>query len=263
MKVTAVPLNSDNYGFVVVDEASKELLIIDVSGQPDEIMRAIAAEEESMGTKLNFTRILSTHHHWDHSGGNDKMKEYVPGVKIYGGRIDNCEGTTHSVEDGEDINDFGTNIRIKCIWTPGHTKGHICYYFEQGDQRMVFTGDILFIAGVGKFFEGTAAEVYPGLEKLKALPDDTLVYCAHEYTLSNYKFALSIDPDNTALIELNKQAQVKRDNGEFTIPSTIAQEKATNPFLRVTEPFIEAHFPEAKGDAIALLQAVREAKNNF
>jgi hydroxyacylglutathione hydrolase len=125
----------------------------------------------------------------------------IPGLEVYGHEVDQCEGCTRFVSDGEEFN--FDDIVIRCIHTPGHTQGHICYYLTTGDQKVVFTGDILFNGGAGRFFEGNAQDVYGGFQKLVALPQDTAVYCGHEYTLSNYRFALSIDGDNLDLVEVN------------------------------------------------------------
>ena len=143
--------------------------------------------------------------------------------------------------------------------------GHISYYCEHNDQRLVFTGDCLFVGGAGRFFEGTATDMYPALyEKLAKLPSDTLVYCGHEYTLSNYKFALSIDGDNADLIEANEKAVKLREEGKPTIPSTIDVEIKTNPFMRVHSSNIQKNLGfNSDSDLIAVLAAVREAKNNF
>jgi hydroxyacylglutathione hydrolase len=181
-------------------------------------------------------------------------------IDIVGSPVDNVEGCTKFVSDGEII--YLDDIKITCLLTPGHTMGHVCYFVQHEDKSVVFTGDILFVGGVGKFFEGTASDMYEALGKLTALPRDTEVYCGHEYTLSNYRFALSIDGSNTDLIEANEKMSALRQESKCTVPSTIEQEIRTNPFLRVTAPDISRHFPECSG-AVELLGAVREAKNSF
>jgi hydroxyacylglutathione hydrolase len=183
-------------------------------------------------------------------------------AEILGSKKDEVEGCTKYVEDGEEIRFH--DITIQCLLTPGHTMGHICYFCQDGEQLCVFSGDTLFNGGVGKFFEGTAEDMHGSLQKLIRLPGNTLVYCGHEYTLSNYRFALSVDPENADLIAANNEARVLREEGKFTVPSTIQKELATNPFLRVLTPSIRAHFPALpQDDPIALLGAVREAKNKF
>lgn len=256
MRIEIIPLNSDNYGYLVIDEKSNNCMVVDVSSQPDIILDA--AKQHN----VNITTVLTTHHHWDHAGGNNAVKAAVPSVEIIGGEIDNVEGCTRFVKDGEEWT-YGDGIKVRCIHTPGHTNGHISYFVEHGDHRAVFTGDCLFIGGCGKFMEGTGDDMYRALyEKLGSLPSDTLIYCGHEYTLQNYKFALSCEPNNTHLIEANEKAKATRAAGKPTIPATLEHERQTNPFLRVMFPTVKALFPDLQGD-VAVLTAVRNAKNNF
>lgn len=257
MRVITIPLNSDNYGYVLVDDASQECAVIDVSDQPLRVLEEVAKLE---GFRLST--IFTTHKHADHAGGNDVIANLLPGLIICGGSIDKVEGCTHFVNDGDELT-FGSDIKVRCLHTPGHTKGHISFYMSQGEHRVVFTGDTLFVGGAGKFFEGTGADMYPSLyDKLATLPGDTLVYCGHEYTLSNYKFAVSLEPENARLMEEVRIAQELREAGEFTVPTTIEKELATNPFLRVHEPTVRNKFPGVE-DPFELLTAVREAKNKF
>lgn len=255
MRVIPVPLNQDNYGYLVVDEHTNKSLIVDVSGQPDQIHAT--AQRHHVAPEL----VLTTHKHWDHAGGNNRMKELYSGIEILGSRIDNVEGCTRFVDDSESFT-FG-ELHIRCLHTPGHTLGHISYFIESHDERVLFTGDCLFVGGCGKFFEGTAHDMYMSLyERISALPPDTKIFCGHEYTLSNYKFALSIEPHNQDLILANKIAKTKRDEGDYTVPSTIAHELKTNPFLRVHEESVASHYSQCD-TPIEVLGALREAKNNF
>jgi hydroxyacylglutathione hydrolase len=134
------------------------------------------------------------------SGGNDKLKELIPELEVYGHETDQCEGCTRFVSDGEEF--LFDTITIQCLLTPGHTQGHICYYLTVEDQKIVFTGDILFNGGAGRLFEGNAQDMYGSFQKLVALPAETEMYCGHEYTLSNYRFALSVDGTNADLLEV-------------------------------------------------------------
>jgi hydroxyacylglutathione hydrolase len=257
MKVITVPLNSDNYGYLIVDESSNQCAIVDVSGQPAKILSEV---DKLDGCSLSA--VFTTHKHSDHAGGNNVIAKAFPGIAIYGGIVDNVEGCTNYVQDGDIIN-FGSCIQVHCLHTPGHTMGHISYFVTHNEQRVVFTGDTLFVGGAGKFFEGTGSDMYPSLyHKLAILPPDTLVYCGHEYTLSNYRFALSIEPQNERLIEENNKAIALRTQNLFTVPSTIEKELATNPFLRINEPTVKAKFAES-GSPAELLTALREAKNCF
>lgn len=258
MLIHPVALNSDNYGYIVVNEQTNECAFVDVSGQPQKMMSELSEKFPSM----RLSAVFTTHKHADHAGGNEVIASAFPGIVIYGGVADNVEACSHYVNDGDELL-FGNNIAVRCIHTPGHTIGHISFYFCEGDHKVVFTGDTLFIGGVGKFFEGTGADMYPSLySKLAVLPKDTLIYCGHEYTLSNYRFALSIEPGNERLIEENASATALREQGKFTIPSSIEKELATNPFLRVHETSVSSHFPDLRSP-IDVLTALREAKNNF
>jgi hydroxyacylglutathione hydrolase len=256
MRVVIIPLNDDNYGYLLIDEATNEAAIIDVSGQPEEVLKVIEREG------VRVTNILTTHKHWDHAGGNLKMKAVLPDVEIIGSTVDDVEGCTKFVDD-ESILALST-ISIRCILTSGHTMGHMSYYAVQGDHKVVFTGDCLFVGGVGKFFEGTAADMHKSLfEKLGKLPAETLVYCGHEYTLSNYKFALSVDGKNERLVSANIKAATTRSDGKPTIPSTIEIELHTNPFFRVYETSLRESCGRGSSDPIQILHNVREMKNRF
>lgn len=257
MKILTIPLNSDNFGYFIIDEINKLAAVVDVSSQPDEILKI--AEDQG----LSIIAILTTHKHMDHAGGNGKIKEMLPHIEIYGSRNDSVEACTRFIEDGDVIELL--DFRILCLATPGHTLGHICYYIDHEGERVVFTGDTLFVGGCGKFFEGTASDMYPSLYgKLATLPEDTLVYCGHEYTLSNYRFALSVDPLNAELLKANDIATNQIANNVHTVPSTIGRELATNPFLRVaTESIKKSLHLELENDNVLTLAALREAKNRF
>eukprot|EP01038_Epipyxis_sp_PR26KG_P015942 gene15942-21632_t len=259
MEIVTIPLNTDNYGYLLIDTDNGCFAIIDVSGEPHKIISAI--DEVKTRQLLVPQYILTTHKHFDHAGGNKIIKECIPEIEVLGSQIDDVEGCTRYVEDNEEI--LIGNIRVRCILTPGHTMGHISYFISKNDQNAVFTGDCLFVGGAGKFFEGTGFDMFVSLyEKLGVLPSETKVYCGHEYTLSNYKFALSIDPDNQNLKQAIVDAENLRNKGLPTVPSTIGNEKLTNPFMRVYDSFISQICGDCN-DPIAVLTAVREAKNNF
>lgn len=190
------------------------------------------------------------------------MKAVLPTIEVVGSTVDDVEGCTKFVDDGSILT--LSTISIRCILTSGHTMGHMSYYATQGDHKVVFTGDCLFVGGVGKFFEGTAADMHLSLfEKLGKLPAETLVYCGHEYTLSNYRFALSVDGNNEHLISANIKAATTRSEGRPTIPSTIQTELDTNPFFRVNETSLRESCGRGSSDPIQILHNVREMKNNF
>ncbi|CAG8610015.1 10071_t:CDS:2, partial [Paraglomus occultum] len=204
---------------------------------------------------VNLKHLITTHHHRDHSNGNKDFIRKYPGLKVYGG--DNrIPGMNHKVEDGEVLK-VG-DISIKALHTPGHTTGSFSFYLTDKEEKAVFTGDALFIGGCGKFFEGTAADMYNSLIKtLGSLPPSTKVYCGHEYTANNLKFAATVDPHNQVLE--NKISIVS--NQQCTIPSTIGDELKFNPFMRVHEEAIKN--ATGKSDPVEVMGILREMKDNF
>jgi len=237
LTVRQFPCLDDNYGFLIRDEATGLAACIDT---PD--ANAILAQLDKLGWKLHL--ILNTHWHPDHAGGNAAVKA-ATGARIVGPpEVTRISPVDRLVADG-DIVELG-ETRLEVMDTGGHTLGHITY-FDAADQ-IAFVGDTLFALGCGRLFEGTAEQMWTSLSRLAALPDETTVYCAHEYTASNARFALSVD-DNPLLATRAKEIFAARERGEPTVPTTIAREKATNPFLRA-------------GDA-KTFGAVRAAKDVF
>src|ERR1700675_2311245 len=223
MAIIVVPQLGDNYAYLVVDDASMECAVIDCA----EADKVIAAAE-SNGVKL--VAVLTTHWHGDHSGGNADIVAKVPGIKVYGASAENgrIPALTNPVADGDSVR-IGA-IAGRVIGIPAHTNGHVAYYFPT--LGAVFTGDTMFIGGCGRVFEGKAATMVESLKKIAALPDDTKVYCGHEYTEKNLRFALTLEPGNEALKKKHEWSLKTRADGKFTVPSTIEDEKRTNPFLR-------------------------------
>ncbi|KAF3331869.1 hydroxyacylglutathione hydrolase cytoplasmic-like isoform X1 [Carex littledalei] len=256
MKIVPVPCLEDNYAYLIVDETTKEAVAVDPV-EPEKVL--LAASEIGADVKS----VLTTHHHWDHAGGNEKMALLVPGIKVYGGSVDNVKGCTDKVENGDKLS-IGKEINILCLHTPCHTKGHVSYYVTGKDEEdsAVFTGDTLFIAGCGKFFEGTAEQMYQSLcVTLGSLPKPTRVYCGHEYTVKNLQFALTVEPENEKIKQKLSWAQEQRHKGEPTIPSTLEDEFETNPFMRVDLPELQA-----KVGATSPVQAMgemRKKKDNW
>ncbi|KAL2897999.1 Hydroxyacylglutathione hydrolase cytoplasmic [Bienertia sinuspersici] len=228
MKIFHIPCLQDNYSYLIIDESTKLAAVVDPV-EPEKVLE-VARQN---GADVKF--VLTTHHHWDHAGGNDKIRELVPGIKVFGGSIDNVKGCTDKMDNGDKFV-LGAEVNILSLHTPCHTKGHISYYITGKEDEMpaVFTGDTMFIAGCGKFFEGTAEQMYQSLcVTLGSLPKPTRVYCGHEYTVKNLQFALTVEPENTEIAEKLAWAQNQRSAGIPTIPSTIAEELETNPFMRV------------------------------
>ena len=259
MDVVPIPQLQDNYAYLVVDPASGEAAVVDCA-------QAAPVLDEAKRRQVRLTTVLATHHHYDHVGGNDDLRRALPGVQIYGSAEDapRIPGITHPVHDGDTVR-IGTS-RGRVILIPAHTSGHVAYHFP--DAKMVFTGDTLFAAGCGRLFEGDAAQMMGSLARLSTLPEDTKVYCGHEYTKKNLEFALTLEPGNRAVTDKLDRVRALRRAGKPTIPSTIAEELATNPFLRTGSSELAASVRAkvrglAAGDPVALVAAVRALKDRF
>ena len=251
MRVIPVPCLSDNYAYLVTADGSDEAFVVD----PSEAAPVIAAIEQH---RLRLVAIVNTHHHHDHVGGNEELVAKYGALPVHAhvsdrGRV---PGQTVSVEEGKSFRAAGFEINVLHI--PGHTLGAVGYVVEDA----VFTGDTLFVGGCGRLFEGTPAQMYESLSgKLGRLPAATRVYCGHEYTVSNLRFAVHAEPDNRAAADKLVAAQAMRERGEPTVPSTIGEELATNPFMRCDEPALAARYPGATAGDV--LGAVRKAKDGF
>ena len=212
--------------------------------------------------KLELVAILNTHHHADHVGGNGELLKHRK-VPVFGPRDPRIAEVTHRLADGERFTLPHFGLAFEALEIPGHTRSHIAFY----GAGMLFCGDTLFAAGCGRLFEGTPQQMHDSLARLARLPDATLVYCGHEYTLANIRFAKAADPGNRALRELESRAQKLRDRDLPTLPSDIGQEKATNPFLRCSEPALVAAASKYAGkplaDPVSVLATIRDWKNNF
>ncbi|MGH7932365.1 MAG: hydroxyacylglutathione hydrolase [Candidatus Binataceae bacterium] len=258
MAIIAVPQLSDNYAYLVVDDASKECGVVDCSEA-----HKVLPEIEKHGLKL--VAVLPTHWHHDHVGGNEDLVRAIPGLRVYGARAEGgrIPAQTHPVDDGDTV-EVGS-VKGRVIGIPAHTSGHIAYHFPQ--LNAVFTGDTLFIGGCGRVFEGKAQTMVESLRKLAALPASTAVYCGHEYTEKNLRFALTLEPGNAALKAKHEWSVKMRAQGKFTVPSTIAEEKSFNPFLRTDSPELRASLkrldPALGNDPVAMFAKARELKDRF
>lgn len=256
MKIVHIPCLDDNYAYLIVDESTNEAAAVD----PVEPKKVIEVAKE-LGADIKI--VLTTHHHWDHAGGNEEIKKLIPGIKVYGGSIDNVKGCTNKLENGDKLT-LGADIKILSLHTPCHTKGHISYYVtsKEGEDPAVFTGDTLFVAGCGKFFEGTAEQMYESLcVTLGSLPKPTRVFCGHEYTEKNLKFAATVEPENEKIKEKLSWAQKQRQANLPTIPSSIGEEFETNPFIRVDLPEIQAKV--GCRSAVEAIKKIRELKDTW
>lgn len=243
---------TDNYGVLLHDPETRRTAAIDVPDAP-----AVMAALDEKGWDL--TDILVTHHHKDHTQGIPEIRKAFPDVRLVGPakEEDKIGKLDVAVSEGDFIK-VGS-LKASVIEVPGHTAGHIAYYFGASD--ILFAGDTLFALGCGRPMEAQSRVLYHSLMKLARLPGHVEVYCGHEYTLANAKFALSVDPDNDLLVERAAEIETMRDAGEMTLPTTISIEQATNPFLRTEEPEIKAALGLPDADAVDVFAALRERKN--
>lgn len=245
----------DNYGYLIHDEATGETAAVDTP-----CASTYTKELEKRNWKL--THIFNTHHHWDHTGGNNELKSKYDAT-IMGPKVEEHKIPSINVplSQGDAITLGGNPVQILDVG--GHTTGHIAYYFPH--QNKVFCGDALFALGCGKMFEGTPEQFWSSLVRLRELPDETTVYCAHEYTMGNAKFAKSVEPNNQELMDRVKEIERLRKENLPTVPSNLGLEKRTNPFLRVdvsAEIRANVHVKDGDDDATAF-KKVRSAKDNF
>jgi hydroxyacylglutathione hydrolase len=252
-----VPVLQDNYSYLVIDEAERVAAIVDCA-EVDPVLEAARAEG------VTITAVFSTHHHFDHVGGNDEIASRIP-VRVYGNADDHARipRLTDGVREGDTIH-LG-RLTGSVLFIPAHTSGHIAYHFPS--ERAVFTGDTLFVAGCGRLFEGQPAQMMASLAKLDALPEDTKIYCGHEYTVKNLEFAKTLEPSNRAIADKLAWAKAKRASKQPTIPTTVASERATNPFLRTASPelreSVRARFPDVGEDDTRIFAATRRLKDEF
>jgi len=223
MQIVAVPAFSDNYLWLVHDDASSDTAVVD----PGDAAPVLA---ETARRGWTISQVWNTHWHPDHTGGNLAIKQ-ATGARISGPAKERIPGRDVALNEGDTVR-IGDNVG-RVIEVPGHTLGHIALLFDE--ERVAFVGDTLFAMGCGRLFEGTPAQMYRSLQRLTALPEDTKLYCAHEYTLSNARFAVHAEPTNAATAARLAGVEELRRAGEITVPTTVAQERETNPFVRATD----------------------------
>jgi len=253
LQIAQFPCLSDNYGFLLHDPDSGLTAAVD-SPDADEITAELDRHQ------WRLTHILNTHHHSDHAGGNRLLKERY-GCQIVGSRVDAARIPGIDLEVGEgDTVPFGER-HIEVFETPGHTSGHIVYFVP--DAKAAFVGDTLFAMGCGRLFEGSPDQMWGSLQKILSWPDDTRIYCAHEYTLANAKFALTLEPDNMTLVSRAREVASQRRKGRPTVPTVLALEKQTNPFLRPASPGLKATIGLIEADDVSVFARTRELKDSF
>ncbi|BAU73710.1 hydroxyacylglutathione hydrolase [Metapseudomonas furukawaii] len=238
IKIDALPAFSDNYLWLLQDEVRHTCAVVD----PGDAAPVLAWLEAHPGWRL--TDILVTHHHHDHVGGVARLKE-ASGARVLGPAREQIPVRDEALEDGDRVLVLGLEFQVLDV--PGHTAGHIAYYHEDQQRPLLFCGDTLFAAGCGRLFEGTPEQMHRSLSRLAALPETTLVYCTHEYTLSNLRFARAVEPGNAATAARFEALSRLREAGGITLPSTIALERATNPFLRADETSVKQMADERAG----------------
>lgn len=250
--VQAIPVFSDNYIWVIVNETEKLALCVD----PGE---AALLKDFLLKNDLKLQAVLITHHHADHIGALPELLSEQPELAIYGPKDPRIAGLSHSLEDGDLIKFSQLSFKIWSI--PGHTSTHLC--FIEPKQAWLFCGDTLFSGGCGRVFDGSMSSLYQSLERLKSLPENTKVFCAHEYTLQNLYFAQQVEPDNQALRSYFEQVKEKKG---LTLPSTIGLEKQINPFLRTELKTIQAYAQKTAIESLnpfSVFEQLRKEKDNF
>jgi len=251
LQIHQFPCLSDNYGFLVHDPASGETVAVDT---PEAAKILAAAAEKGW----NITQIWNTHWHGDHAGGNAEIVART-GAKVTGPKeVERLGKAPDVVVDEGDTVSLGA-LKARVLNVGGHTNGHVAYVLDS--EKIAFVGDTLFSLGCGRMFEGQPGQFWTSLSKLAALPDDTTLYCAHEYTASNAKFALSVDGDNPALKKRAAEVEALRAAGKATVPSLLADEKAANPFLRA--PLLKSKIGMAGASDAEAFAALRKMKDGF
>lgn len=256
LHIHPVPAFRDNYIWVIHNQSNA--VVVD-PGDATPVIEFLTHNQ------LQLKAILITHHHSDHTGGVAQLCRWRE-VPVYGPATETIATVTHPLCETGQINIPELPLYLTVLDIPGHTLGHIAYYGRE-PFNMVFCGDTLFSCGCGRIFEGTPQQMYQSLQKLAQLPDDTLIYCTHEYTLGNVAFARTIDPDNNDLMDFERKAQQLRQQNTPTIPTALKQERAINPFLRCEQSAIIASAQQHAGkplpDPIAVFTVLREWKNRF
>ena len=254
LQVEPISAFDDNYIWLLTEPGSQNCVVVD-PGDEDPVLEILRQRQ------LNLTGILVTHKHYDHIGGIDGLKAVYPHAVVFGPGNEKISQVEHMLSNGDQVELPGLNLSFEVLAVPGHTEGHLAYY----GHNALFCGDTLFAGGCGRVFSGTFKQLSASLEKISQLPEETLVYCAHEYTDANLGFALWVEPDNQVLLQRISDVQATLEKGYPTVPSTLEEELETNPFLRVAEKHVLAAAERWAGHSLknkaAVFTALRQWKD--
>ncbi|RCL28841.1 hydroxyacylglutathione hydrolase [Pseudomonas sp. AFG_SD02_1510_Pfu_092] len=258
IQIDALPAFSDNYIWLLQDTAKRRCAVVD-PGDAGPVERWLSENPEWV-----LSDILITHHHNDHVGGVERLKQ-LTGARVCGPARERIPCRDLALDEGDQLSVLGVTFQVLAV--PGHTLGHIAFFSDQPTTPLLFSGDTLFAAGCGRMFEGTAEQMQPALARLAALPERTEVYCAHEYTLSNLRFAQAVEPGNSHIRQRFEDVSRLRAENRISLPSTIGLERLTNPFLRTAETLVKQKADEWKGHSnpthVAVFAALRSWKDGF
>lgn len=258
LKIEALPAFTDNYIWLLQDDATQRCAAVD----PGDAAPVLDWLRDHPAWQLSD--ILVTHHHHDHVGGVERLKA-LTGARVYGPAAEKIPSRDEALSDGQHIQVLGQGLQV--ISVPGHTLGHIAYFHADAEQPWLLSGDTLFAAGCGRLFEGTPEQMFNSLQRLAATPDHTLVYCTHEYTLSNLRFAQAVEPGNPDVEKRVREVTELRESNRFSLPSQMSIERATNPFLRSNVAAVQQAASEHSGSKldgeVAVFAALRAWKDHF
>ncbi len=240
LEIRPIPAFEDNYIWLLKPDNSNQVAVVD-PGDEEPVLDTLRREG------LSLAAILITHKHGDHTGGVKDLVAIYPNAEVYGPAGEPIKGITRPVAEGDEIAPLGQGAIFRVMEVPGHTEGHVAYYGE----GVLFCGDTLFAAGCGRVFSGTHRQLHTSLQRIAALPPQTRIYCAHEYTQANMGFARWVEPDNPRVLERQAQTDVQRSRGQPTVPSSLELELATNPFIRTGEPAVVAAAERFAGKALS------------
>lgn len=256
LKITPLHAFDDNYIWCIETQESDHFVVVDPGD-------ASVVKSYALKIQKKLSAILVTHHHGDHTGGVAELTAHYSDIPVYGPENSPYQGITHTLKEDSNVNILGVNFNVMEI--PGHTLDHIAYFNHQ--QEILFCGDTLFLAGCGRVFEGTPKQMHHSLSKIMELPPTTRAYPTHEYSLANLEFAMAVDENNAALKLVQKKCKDKRSSSQVTLPTTLAQEAAINPFLRVDDKAVIASAKKYKANELhhpsEVFAALRQWKNDF